>query len=190
MPTTEELRVLLQRISEGSNEAMEQLYAQHGERIRRVIRARLPQILRSKFDSLDFVQDVWASFLSRPIKIEQFESEQGLVAYLNRMARNKVCDVVKQRLMTAKHNANREVPLELDHSAHSGLPANGDPTASQHVIAEEQWQHLLARQPPVYQRMLLLLREGHTHAEIAIMLGVSTKLIQRVVGRIWGERVL
>lgn len=189
MPATEELQHLLQRVSEGSNEAMEQLYAEYGEHIRRVVRAQLPQTLRSKFDSLDFVHDVWASFLAKPADAGRFGTIEGLTAFLNRMARNKVTDAVRQRLMTKKHDANRDVPLAAPGRETAGLPANGDPTASQWVMAEEQWQRLLAEQPPVHQRMLVLLREGHTHVEIAAQLGVSTKQVQRVVARAWNERV-
>ncbi len=189
MSDIEEMKALLQQVAEGSNLAMEQLDAKYGEQIRRVVRAQLPRALRSKFDSLDFVQDVWMSFLAQPLDADRFDTPNGLAMFLNRMARNKVVDVVKQRLMTQKHNVNREVRIVTGPDEPTNLPANHDPTASQWMMAEERWQHLLAEQPPAYQRMLLMLREGHTHAEIAEQLRVSTKLVQRVVKRIWGQQV-
>jgi RNA polymerase sigma factor (sigma-70 family) len=182
-----DLRTLLQRISEGSSEALGQLYAQYGEHLRRVVRAQLPQTLRSKFDSLDFVQDVWASFLAAPLDADRFDSMAGLTAFLNRIAKNKVADVVRQRLMTKKYDSNREVPLALPGTEGVGLPANHDPTASQWMMAEEKWQQLIAKLPPVYQRMLVLLRDGYTHEEIATQLGVSTKQVQRVVKKAWSD---
>ena len=48
--------------------------------------------LRSKFDSLDFVQWVWLSFFRVRDKADRFERPEHLVKFLAGMARNKVQD--------------------------------------------------------------------------------------------------
>jgi DNA-directed RNA polymerase specialized sigma24 family protein len=52
----------MRRAIDGSQEDIQRLINEYGDCIQRVVRRRLDTRLRSKFDSLDFVQMVWASF--------------------------------------------------------------------------------------------------------------------------------
>ena len=52
-------RSLICHVREGSEDAAWDLVEQYGEAIRRAVRRALNERLRSKFDSLDFVQLVW-----------------------------------------------------------------------------------------------------------------------------------
>ena len=58
---------LMQQISMGSEDAAWELVERYGELIRRAVRRVLNKKLRSKFDSLDFVQLVWSSFFRAAI---------------------------------------------------------------------------------------------------------------------------
>jgi DNA-binding NarL/FixJ family response regulator len=48
---------------------------------------------------------------------------------------------------------------------------------------------MLEHQPPSYRRILVLLRLGHTHGEIAEQLGIHEKTVQRLIRRITRRQV-
>src|SRR5262245_41197954 len=58
-------RALLERIRAGDEVAARELLARYEAQVRLVVRRQLPKLLRSRFDSLDFLQSVWASFFRR-----------------------------------------------------------------------------------------------------------------------------
>jgi RNA polymerase sigma factor (sigma-70 family) len=181
--TALDFQELLDRAKAGSADAARDLVDRYGDHVLRMVRRRLPERLRSKFDSLDFVQDVWASFFADPPPPAAFAGAGALVAYLTRMAQNKVAGAVQKRLKTARYNVNRERPLpaatEGDASA---IPAD-DPTASQLAIGNETWERLLRHARPADRLILVHLRERKTHAEVAAEVGVSVKTVQRVLDR-------
>lgn len=55
---------LMQRVREGSQDAAHELFQQYGPHILRIVRRKLHKTMRSKYDSSDFVQAVWASFFA------------------------------------------------------------------------------------------------------------------------------
>ena len=68
----DDFRRLMQRVRDGSEEAVWDLVSVYGEAIRRAVRRVLNRNLRSKFDSLDFVQLVWKSFFRKREKVDRF----------------------------------------------------------------------------------------------------------------------
>ena len=58
------------------------------------------------------------------------------------------------------------------------------PTPSQEAVANDEWRRLLAELPDRYQRMLVLLREGHTQKDIARELNVNEKTVRRVLDKL------
>src|SRR4051794_20357327 len=81
-----EFRELLRDIQNGSQDAARVFLDRFGDHILRVIRRRLHQRLRSKFDSSDFLQEVMVSFFQSPPPPEAFEGPVGLFHYLTAMA--------------------------------------------------------------------------------------------------------
>lgn len=175
---------LMKRIQQGCPDAARELLAHYEAHLLRVIRRKLNKRLRPKFDSLDFVQAVWASFFANPPRERVFERPEDLVGYLVRLAQNKVIDAVRQRLQTQKHNLNRE--HSLDGSAAfqaAGLTAR-QPTPSQLAVAREEWDRLLQGQPAHYQQILDLRRQGHSPPEIARELGLDETTVRRALHRL------
>jgi RNA polymerase sigma-70 factor (ECF subfamily) len=180
----DEFADLMQRLREGSEDAARELLARFGEPILRVVRRKLSRELRSKFDSVDFVQAVWASFFADVPRQRRFDHPQALIAFLVTLAQNKVVDAVRQRMQTQKYNVNRERPLDGSVAVEAkGVAARG-PTPSQVAVANDEWQRLLAELPDRYQRMLVLLREGHTQKDIARELNVNEKTVRRVLEKL------
>ena len=69
--------------------------------VRLVVRRQLPRLLRSRFDSLDFLQSVWGSFFRRMrTSPTEFEDSRHLVAFLARAAKNKVIDEYRRAART------------------------------------------------------------------------------------------
>lgn len=175
-----EFAALMAGVQSGSAEAARQLHEHYAQHILRAVRRRLHRKLRPKYDSLDFVQDVWASFFADIPQKYSFARPEDLVAFLSRMAENKVAQAVRTRLLRKKYNVNREAPLEAENR--SELSAQ-QATASEIVMEQEEWDQLLDRQPPVHRRVLLLLREGRSQISIALELGISPKTVGRVIRR-------
>jgi RNA polymerase sigma-70 factor (ECF subfamily) len=174
---------LLQRARDCCDESARELVDRYGPHILRVVRRRLNKRLRSKFDSVDFVQAVWASFFALPIGKYHFERPEQLVEFLVGLARNKVVDAVRQRLVTQKYNVERELPL-FDSAVKDGLDlAARGPTASQVAMAKEEWERVKDVQRTRDQRILDSLGTGLNLQEIAHEIGVSEKTVRRVLRR-------
>jgi len=167
--------------SDGSAREVVERYAPY---ILRAVRRRLDKKLRSKFDSTDFVQAVWASFFALPPERVQFKRHQELVSFLMGLARNKVVDVVRQRLETEKYDVKRETPLFDSASMNFRDMAGKGPTASQVAIAKEEWQRAENPKTPRDERIVNWIRRGQSLEAIAREIGVSVKTIQRVLHRI------
>src|SRR5581483_9990050 len=174
----------MERVRAGEAGAYEELLARYGEAVRRAVRIRLHDRLRAQYDSLDFVQDVWASLLAAGPGPDRFPDQDALVKYLCGIARNKVIEVFRRRFATRTHAITREEPLPPD-TRDSGprLPGKG-PTPSQAAVAGERWDDWVRRLPPGHRAVLERLRDGHTHEEVAAMLNVSVRTVERIVRRL------
>src|SRR5882724_13122049 len=81
---------LLREAQQGSKEAAKELYETYVKYVLRCVRQRMYHKLRPRFDSQDFVQQVWASFSVGDAKLPDFETPEELVAYLQTLAQRKV----------------------------------------------------------------------------------------------------
>jgi RNA polymerase sigma factor (sigma-70 family) len=177
-------RSLMDRVREGSEDAAWELVNEYGESIRRAVRRVLNDKLRSKFDSLDFVQIVWNSFFHVRDKSDRFNRPEELAAYLVAMAKNKVGMEVRRRLMTEKHNVRNEQSLDqLQASGHPDL-ATRQPTPIDVAIAREQWDRLLEGQPAHYREIIHLRLQGHTYQSIADAVQVDECTVRRFLKRL------
>jgi RNA polymerase sigma-70 factor (ECF subfamily) len=179
----QELAVLMQRLRNGSQEAAQELWERYGAHVLRVVRRKLDRKLRAKYDSADLAQAVWASFFVKPTHGYQFERPEELLAFLARLAEEKLVDLFRQRYRTRKYNVNRERPL-----AGAGDPAlcvqDRLPSPSEVAVARQEWERLLEGQPARDRRILTLLSQGYTHEEIARELGICAKTVHRLIRKL------
>jgi len=185
--TDDTFRDLIRRVREGSEEAAWDLVNQYGDSIRRAVRRALNEKLRSKFDSLDFVQIVWNSFFHARGKLDRFDRPEELAAYLTAMAKNKVGMEIRRRLMTEKYNVRHEQSLEQ-------LRANGcvempshQPAPEEMAIAREQWERLLEGQPSHYRQIIELRLQGHTNQQVADTLHLDERTVRRFLKKLLGS---
>ncbi|MHC5538064.1 RNA polymerase sigma factor, partial [Singulisphaera rosea] len=103
-----DIPAFLARIHAGDEEAARELLTRYEAEVRLVVRRQLPRLLRSRFDSLDFMQSVWGSFFRRVRSgPAEFEDSRHLVAFLARAAKNKVIDEYR-RAASRKQDMHRE----------------------------------------------------------------------------------
>jgi len=170
-----EFAELMCRVREGCPKAMEEVCRRYTNAIRYVVRRKLRQRLRAQYDSVDFVQAVWASVAGVPRGDFTFETSEDLIRFLARLATHKVIDAYRQSI--AQKNCEVEQPLESP----SAVPGR-EPTPSQNAIADERFQKMIDALTPGQRRILMLRRQGHTYEEIADHLKIDVKTVQRILG--------
>ena len=171
---------LLGRIRSGDESAAYELLARYEAQVRLVVRRQLPRLLRSRFDSLDFLQSVWGSFFRRMKSgPDEFEDPRSLVAFLARAAKNKVIDEYR-RAASKKGNMRLEEPLWVEGSRPRELVGDDD-SPSEVVEANEEFDRLLDMLPRERQVMLELRVQGLSTREIGDRLNVSERTVRRVL---------
>jgi RNA polymerase sigma factor (sigma-70 family) len=175
-----ELATLLERIRAGDESAAFELLARYEAQVRLVVRRQLPRILRSRFDSLDFLQSVWGSFFRRmKAGPEEFEDPRSLVAFLARAAKNKVIDEYR-RSSSKKGNMRLEEPIWSEGARPRDLVGDVD-SPSEIVEAREMFGRLKDLVPENRRIMLELRVEGLSTREIGERLNVSERTVRRVL---------
>ncbi len=185
----EDFRDLMQRIRAGSEEAAWELVERYGEPIRRAVRRALNKKLRSKFDSLDFVQLVWSSFFRARDRLDRFERPEQLAAFLFAMTRNKVGMEVRRRLLTDKYDVTRERSFDELGALGQAELSDREPAPIEVAIAREQWNRILLNQPTHYRRIVQLRLQGHTYQDIADSLQLAESTVRRFLKKLFRERV-
>jgi RNA polymerase sigma factor (sigma-70 family) len=178
MSNENELSQLLTRVRQGQPGAAEELVSRYGPQILRVVRRSLHRRLRSKFDSHDFVQAVWASFFAEVGHRGECWQLQDVAAYLRAMAQHKTIDEVRRRLRTQKHGLQREAGVEGGSKVTTDEPAPSDV-----AMAREVWEQLTHGRTNRSVRVFELRREGATFLEIAERLGVNERTVRRILAR-------
>ena len=182
MPSQEEeFQGLLARLRAGSPEAAREFDERYGDLLLRVIRRRLDTGLRSRFDSIDFRQDVYASFFRDLPEEHAFPNSKALISYLAKIARNKVFSAFRQN--NGPKRRPREPVRSLDGSARiEALRQVGpEPTASKVFLANEQVATLTRGKPARYKQIVELARLGFSHVEIARKLDLHVKVVRRAL---------
>jgi RNA polymerase sigma-70 factor (ECF subfamily) len=179
-----EFPALLAGLRAGDPNAVELLYRRYGPVLRAAVRRRLHPRLRTRFDSLDFVQDVWTSFLAIPADRYHFATHDDLLSFLSRVACNKVVEVLRQRFETRKDDATRELPIDAIPEPDRRQLTAPTATPSQWAIADEELERLLGKFPKGHRAIVLRLREGYSLEDIARMANVSAATVNRVVRRL------
>jgi RNA polymerase sigma-70 factor (ECF subfamily) len=169
---------LLQRLNKGDDAAAERLYRLYEPYLRRVVRRQLPRRLRSKFDSQDIVQSVWAHLLRGFRNADwHFEGPNQLRAFLATVTRRRLTDRIRHYRADLEHE--RSMGGEAVAQA---LTAESRP--SELVRADDLWERILARCPPEHRELLYLKRQGHRITEIAARTGMHEGSIRRILRKL------
>jgi RNA polymerase sigma factor (sigma-70 family) len=168
---------LLAGFQAGDEEAIAELFKSYNGVIRAAVRRQLPERLRPEFDSLDFAQDVWASFCAMPADRRAFPSPGALNHFLLRVAHNKVIDSYRQWISEHRH-------LEENAGRGQSLIARLGPSPSQFAMADEKWEKIAAKLSPLHLAVMKRLREGFSQIEVAEMVGIHARTVTRLIDRV------
>ena len=186
----DEFERMIREVQKGSQDAAWDLIELYGPQVLRVVRRRMPDSLRQKFDSQDFVQAAWASVFTHRSRLGRFTRSEEFIAYMAAIAGNKVGMEVRRRLQGKKYNIRHERSLDDgDAGADVALTAR-QPSPSQIAVARERWFQLLDDQPRHYRRIIELRYAGVTYREIADRLGFDESTVRRAVRKILREQDL
>ena len=176
----ERLPDFLQRIQAGDETAARELLQRYEAEVRLVVRRQLPRLLRSRFDSLDFLQSVWGSFFRR-IRTgpTEFEDSRHLVAFLARAAKNKVIDEYRRAA-----SRSRTCTARSRSGATAAVPGSSPPDSTRRARSPRPARPS-AGSATCFPRsdgpILELKAEGLSSKEIGERLGISERTVQRVL---------
>ena len=162
LPQEGESTDLLRRARRGDRSAVDALFSRLFPWLRRRTRGRLPRWARGVLDTSDVVQDV----LLHSIRlISGFESPSSVAfrAYLLRAVDHRIRDEMRRVGRRDTHGG-----LEED-----ALPAAGEPSPLQQLIADEAWQRYLRglkRLTPHERRLIVGRGElGYSFKQLALI---------------------
>lgn len=179
-PNDGDLPRVLDRIRAGDEDAARELLRRYEAEVRLVVRRQLPRLLRSRFDSLDFLQSVWGDFFQRVrTGPAEFQDARHLVGFLARAAKNKVIDQYR-RAASQKGDMHREEPIFAEHGRARDLEDHGD-TPSELAEAREAYDRLLVLLPEERRQVIQLKADGLSSREIGERLGISERTVQRAL---------
>jgi RNA polymerase sigma factor (sigma-70 family) len=171
----EPLDRLLDRIRTGDPLAAEQLVSACEPGLLRAIHRSFPDRIRSRFDSVDVVQSVWAHVLpGLRAGVWDFPGQAQFHAFLFKVARRRLISRVRRHLASAERE--QAAGMNLD-----ALPAARQPRPSEVVQASELWETMLALSPPEHHQLLLLRRQGLALEEIARRTGMHEGSVRRIL---------
>src|SRR5258706_5925861 len=174
--SADSLDTLLVRLANGEESAAERVFRDYEPLLRAIVRRRLTPPLRTKFDSMDVVQSVWADLLeSYRTEGWRFKDRDHLRAFLARVTYNHFFHHCRRH----SHALEREHPLPGDES--TALPASNQPRPSQVVQADELWETLVDLCPPTHLEILRLKRQRLPLAEIAARTGLHESSVRRIL---------
>jgi RNA polymerase sigma-70 factor (ECF subfamily) len=152
------------------------------QRYQRALFRHLKSLVSSHDDAADLVQECYARLLRHPHAVQ---SEDAAWAYLHRTATNLARDHFRRRM---SHQADHHVDIEG-----MVLPAD-EPTPDRAVAWDETIASIkqgLLRLPTLTRRVYILSRfRGKTYSQIAAILGISSRTVERKMSEAMEELAL
>ena len=180
----QDLAGLVERAKTGDEDAIRELLHQFEDDVRMVVRARLPRALRSQFDTMDFVQAVWTSVLTKDgPDLARFDNTRRFRGFLAKVATNKVFQEHRRRTQTQKFDLKRQEPLYIrlgDREVLRPLASPG-PTPSQDAQAGDRLAQITEGCSDSVLNIIALRQQGMTYAEIAERVGLHIDAVRRKV---------
>lgn len=164
------------RLNEGDVAAVERVFLAYEPYLRIAIRRRLSPRLRSKVDSGDIVQSVFAD-LVRGVRAGgwNFAGRPQLEAFLRRIAWRRLADCYQE------HGRALEREHSLDETPSQSLGDASQARPSQEAQGRELWESVLRACPPAHHEVVRLRMHGHRMGEIAARTGMHEGSVRRIL---------
>lgn len=171
-----------ERLVGGDPSGAEELFLAYGPYLRMVVSRQMTPRLRSRFDSHDVVQSVWADTLLRPrdggekaAAGPKFKDEPSLRAFLVRLTLNRFIDFYR------RHRPSLAREQRLPAGSEGSLPAARGDRPSEVVEADELWALLMSVCPPAHHDLVRMKTRGASLAEIATRTGFHESSVRRIL---------
>ena len=174
--STHSLEYWIRRLGEGDADAVEPVFRAYEPYLRIAVRRRLSSRLRTKVDSGDIVQSVFADVLGGfRAGGWTFAGEAQFLAFLRRIAWRRLADCYQ------KHRRALSQERPLGESPSSEHPPSRLPRPSQVAQGHEFWDHLMEGSSPLHQEVVQLKSRGLKLAEIAARTGLHESSVRRIL---------
>jgi RNA polymerase sigma-70 factor, ECF subfamily len=126
----DDLTRLLQRAADGDERALQELFARHRDRLKRMIHLRLSRRVQGRVDDSDVLQE---TFLDVARRLPEYIVDPKLPFYLwlRHMAGLKLAEIHRRHLGTQLRDADREVTLHR-----GGLPEADSVSLAAHLLGQ------------------------------------------------------
>lgn len=181
-PTREETDQLLDRVRQGDAAALEQLFGQYREPLRKVVDLRMDPVLGRRVDASDIVQDVLIEANQRLVEYLK-NPTMPFHLWLRHLAQDRIIDTHRRHRLAQRRSVDREQPINppawADESSQSLVAQLMD---TERTPASEAIQTELARklanainELSQDDREIILLRhqEQHSNQDVATLLGLT-----------------
>ncbi|MGL4514549.1 MAG: RNA polymerase sigma factor [Lacipirellulaceae bacterium] len=179
---------LMDALRGGCDEAASTIAELYTSHLLRAVRASLPREIRSKIDSVDIVNTLWGSLLTKRWRLEGIREPAQLVALLKQAARNRVIDEHRRYTAYEARDLRREAgSLDApsptgDRTARRFAVSGNDDTPSQIASIRERWALFVVALSDRDRKIVSLRMSGKSYDEIADAVeGVSSRTARRVV---------
>lgn len=164
------------RLNDGDVAAVDRVFRAYEPYLRIAVRRRLSPRLRSKVDSGDIVQSVFADVL-RGVRDGgwKFEGRPQLQALLRRIAWRRLADRYQ------KHGAALEREQPFIEERPQGYPDPAQPRPSQVAQGREVWDRVLRACPSAHREVVVMRRDGFKMSEIAERTGLHEGSVRRIL---------
>lgn len=173
---TEGPEQLIARLNAGDSEAVTTLFEAYGPYLCMVVRRRLGPKLRTRVDSSDIVQSVFADVVTGLRQGNwHFNSPAELRAFLRRIAWRRLADRFE------KHRKSLEHEQRLETIPPGAAPASSMPRASEVARGNELWDEMLRQCPDSHHEVVRLRLHGLKMSEIAERTGLHPGSVRRIL---------
>ena len=164
------------RLNEGDVAAVGRVFMVYERFLRIAVRRRLSPRLRSKVDSGDIVQSVFADLI-RGVRDGgwHFAGRSQLEALLRRIAWRRLADRYQ------KHSRALEREHSLDETPSQSLGDAAQARPSQEAQGREVWERILRACPAAHHEVVRLRMSGHRMGEIAERTGLHEGSVRRIL---------
>jgi RNA polymerase sigma factor (sigma-70 family) len=167
---------LLVGLNDGDTLAAEQVFRTYEPYLRILVRRELRADLRTKFDSSDVVQSVWADLLEgMHARTWHFGDRASLRAFLIRLTKNRFIDLCR------KHGPALAREQRLSDPELAETLPDDVPRPSEIAQRNELWERILALCPANHREIVKMKLEGLGAGEIAARTGLHPNSVRRLL---------
>jgi RNA polymerase sigma-70 factor (ECF subfamily) len=179
---------------EGDQSALNQLYSVYAERVRWMVRFRMDKELRSKFESMDLVQDTLIHALSG-LHNFTYKNESEFIRWLSKIAENELRSKLR-KLHADKRDVHKEVRFDnggtKSEGRYVGIHEPIQTTTPSMILSRKEdlvkLEKAIDELKPEYRESIILTKvEGLSYQEIGQKLGKSSDAVRMLATRAMAE---